>query len=70
MLDGEKGINRVTCTFNDQTLEKEYKKVKLEKNKKYIWNLMLLGHLIFLLVILDDLKQLSDMIDDESAVQI
>ena len=59
MLDGEKGINRVTCTFNDQTLEKEYKKVKLEKNKKYIWNLMILGHLIFLLVILDDLKQLG-----------
>lgn len=59
MLEGEKGINRLTCTFNDQTLEKEYKKVKLDKNKKYIWNLMLLGHLIFLLVILDDLKQLG-----------
>ena len=59
MLEGEKGINRLTCTFNDQTLEKEYKKVKLEKNKKYIWNLMILGHLIFLLVILDDLKQLG-----------
>ena len=59
MLEGEEGINRLTCTFNDETLEKEYKKVKLEKNKKYIWNLMLLGHLIFLLVILDDLKQLG-----------
>ena len=59
MLEGEEGINRLTCTFNDETLEKEYKKVKLEKNKTYIWNLMLLGHLIFLLVILDDLKQLG-----------
>ena len=59
MVEGEESINRLTCTFNDETLEKEYKKVKLEKNKKYIWNLMLLGHLIFLLVILDDLKQLG-----------
>ena len=59
MLEGEESINRLTCTFNDETLEKEYKKVKLDKNKKYIWNLMLLGHLIFLLVILDDLKQLG-----------
>ncbi len=59
MLEGEDSINRLTCTFNDENLEKEYKKVKLEKNKNYIWNLMLLGHLIFLLVILDDLKQLG-----------
>ena len=59
MLEGEESINRLTCTFNDENLEKEYKKVKLEKNKNYIWNLMLLGHLIFLLVILDDLKQLG-----------
>ena len=59
MLEGEESINRLTCTFNDEILEKEYKKVKLEKNKNYIWNLMLLGHLIFLLVILDDLKQLG-----------
>ena len=59
MLEGEESINRLTCTFNDENLEREYKKVKLEKNKNYIWNLMLLGHLIFLLVILDDLKQLG-----------
>ena len=59
MLDGEESINRLTCTFNNDTLERKYKKVKLEKNKNYIWNLMLLGHLIFLLVILDDLKQLG-----------
>ena len=59
MLEGEESINRLTCTFNDENLEKEYKKVKLEKNKNYIWNLMLLGHLIFFLVILDDLKQLG-----------
>ena len=59
MLEGEESINRLTCTFNNDNLEKEYKKVKLEKNRNYIWNLMLLGHLIFLLVILDDLKQLG-----------
>ena len=59
MLEGEESINRLTCTFNNENLEKEYKKVKLEKNRNYIWNLMLLGHLIFLLVILDDLKQLG-----------
>ena len=55
----EESINRLTCTFKDPNLEQEYKNVKLEKNKNYIWNLMLLGHLIFLLVILDDIKQLG-----------
>ena len=55
----EESINRLTCKFNDENLEKQYKELKWEKNNNYIWNLMLLGHLIFLLVILDDLKQLG-----------
>ena len=59
MTELEESINRLTCTFKDEKLEKEYKAMKLEKNKNYIWNLMLLGHLIFLLVVLDDIKQLG-----------
>ena len=59
MTELEERINRLTCTFKDEKLEKEYKAMKLEKNKNYIWNLMLLGHLIFLLVILDDIVQLG-----------
>ena len=59
MVNLEEKINRLTCKFNDEELENEYKEVKWDKNKNYIWNLMLLGHLIFLLVILDDIKQLG-----------
>ena len=59
MTELEDSINRLTCTFKDTKLEKEYQAMKLEKNKNYIWNLMLLGHLIFLLVILDDIVQLG-----------
>ena len=59
MAELEDSINRLTCTFKDENLEKKYKAIKLEKNKNYIWNLMLLGHLIFLLVVLDDIKQLG-----------
>ena len=59
MSELEEDINRLTCKFNDEKLENQYKEVKWEKNNNYIWNLMLLGHLIFLLVILDDIKQLG-----------
>ena len=37
-------------------VENKYKEMKWEKNSNYIWNLMLLGHIIFLLVIMDDVK--------------
>ena len=59
MAELEESNSRLTCTFKDDNLEKEYKAMKLEKNKNYIWNLMLLGHIIFLLVVLDDIKQLG-----------
>ena len=59
MAELEESISRLTCTFKDDNLEKKYKAMKLEKNKNYIWNLMLLGHIIFLLVVLDDIKQLG-----------
>ena len=59
MSELEEQINRVTCKFNDSNLENQYKEMKWEKNSNYIWNLMLLGHIIFLLVILDDIKQLG-----------
>ncbi len=59
MTELEENINRLTCKFNDQNLEDQYKEMKWEKNGNYIWNLMLLGHIIFLLIILDDIKQLG-----------
>ena len=59
MAELEEQINRVTCKFNEQELEDQYKEMKWEKNGNYIWNLMLLGHIIFLLIILDDIKQLG-----------
>ena len=59
MSEFEENINRLTCKFNDEKLEAKYKNVKWGKNNNYIWNLMLLGHLIFLLVIRDDINQLG-----------
>ena len=59
MSELEENINRFTCLFNDKNLEEKYKEVKWDKNNNYIWNLMLLGHLIFLLVIMDDINQLG-----------
>ena len=59
MSEFEENINRLTCKFNDGKLEAKYKSVKWKKNNNYIWNLMLLGHLIFLLVITDDINQLG-----------
>jgi len=59
MADLEENINRLTCKFNDKELENQYKEMKWEKNSNYIWNLMLLGHIIFLLIILDDINQLG-----------
>ena len=59
MADLEDNISRLTCKFNDSKLEQEYKEMKWEKNSNYIWNLMILGHIIFLLIILDDINQLG-----------
>tara|TARA_B100000686_G_scaffold33777_1_gene35389 strand:+ start:2148 stop:3473 length:1326 start_codon:yes stop_codon:yes gene_type:complete len=59
MAELEEQISRITCKFHDSELEKQYKEMKWEKNNNYIWNLMLLGHLIFLLVIMDDINQLG-----------
>ena len=56
MAELEQNINRLTCKFNDKKLENQYKEMKWGKNNNYIWNLMLLGHIIFLLVIMDDVK--------------
>ncbi|GIT16950.1 MAG: hypothetical protein CM1200mP38_6070 [Dehalococcoidia bacterium] len=56
MSELEEQISKLTCKFNDLDLENQYKEMKWEKNSNYIWNLMLLGHIIFLLVILDDVK--------------
>ena len=59
MTELEEQISRLTCTFNDGKLEEQFKKSKLEKNSNYIRNLILLGHLIFLPIILDDVNQLG-----------
>ena len=59
MAELEEQISRLTCKFVDPELEEQYKEMKWEKNSTYIWNLMILGHIIFLLIILDDLKQLG-----------
>ena len=59
MAELEENINRLTCKFNDKELENQYKETKWEKNSNYIWNLMILGHVIFLLIILDDINQLG-----------
>jgi signal transduction histidine kinase len=59
MVKLEEHIHRLTCKFNDKELENQYKEMKWEKNSNYIWNLMLLGHIIFLLIILDDINQLG-----------
>ena len=59
MTELEEQISRLTCTFNDGKLEEQFKKSKLEKNSTYIRNLILLGHLIFLPIILDDVNQLG-----------
>jgi len=59
MAELEENINRLTCKFNDEELENQYKEMKWGKNSNYIWNLMLLGHIIFLLIILDDINQLG-----------
>jgi len=59
MAELEENINRLTCKFNDEGFEEQYKEMKWGKNSNYIWNLMVLGHIIFLLIILDDLKQLG-----------
>ena len=59
MAELEEQISRLTCKFIEPNLENKYKEMKWEKNSSYIWNLMILGHIIFLLIILDDLKQLG-----------
>ena len=59
MAELEEQINRLTCTFKNENLEREYKSTKWVKNTTYIRNLIILGHIIFLLIILDDIKQLG-----------
>ncbi len=59
MSELEEQINRLTCTFKNENLEREYKSTKWVKNTTYIRNLIILGHIIFLLIILDDIKQLG-----------
>ena len=59
MAELEEQINRLTCTFKNGNLEREYKSTKWVKNTTYIRNLIILGHIIFLLIILDDIKQLG-----------
>ena len=59
MAEVEEQINRLTCSFKNENLEREYKSTKWVKNTTYIRNLIILGHIIFLLIILDDIKQLG-----------
>jgi signal transduction histidine kinase len=59
MAELEEQINRLTCSFKNENLEREYKSTKWVKNTTYIRNLIILGHIIFLLIILDDIKQLG-----------
>jgi len=70
MSELKEQINKLTCKFNDSDLENQYKEMKWEKNSNYIWNLMILGHIIFLLIILDDIKQLGGIPPIYISVQI
>ena len=59
MLEVNYKINRFTSTFQDTSVEKGFQKNKLEKYKKYIWNLIFFGHLIFIPIMLDDIRLLG-----------
>ena len=52
-------INKLSCKFNDELLEQNYSEKKWNKLDKYIRNLLIIGHLIFLMVIIDDIKKLG-----------
>ena len=60
MLDYEgAAINRYTRTFTDPELEKGYIEDRWEKNKKFIWSILVVGHILFYPIIIDDIKQLG-----------
>ena len=60
MLDYESAaINRYTRTFRDPELEKGYLEDRWEKNKKFIWTVVVVAHLLFIPIIGDDIKQLG-----------
>ena len=52
-------INRLTCTFNDIHVEREFQENKWGKYKKYIRNLIFFGQLIFIPIMLDDIRLLG-----------
>ncbi len=52
-------INRYTRTFTDSELEKGYLEDRWEKNKKFIWIVVVVAHIMFIPIIMDDIKQLG-----------
>ena len=65
MLDYESAaINRYTRTFRDPELEKGYLEDRWEKNKKFIWTVVVVAHLLFIPIIGDDIKQLGPDVSD------
>ena len=65
MLDYESAaINRYTRTFRDPELEEGYLEDRWEKNKKFIWTVVVVAHLLFIPIIGDDIKQLGPEISD------
>ncbi len=65
MLDYESAaINRYTRTFRDPELEKGYLEDRWEKNKKFIWTVVVVAHLLFIPIIGDDIKQLGPEFSD------
>ena len=65
MLDYESAaINRYTRTFRDPELEKGYLEDRWEKNKKFIWTVVVVAHILFIPIIGDDIKQLGPEVSD------
>tara|TARA_B100000886_G_scaffold202362_1_gene139755 strand:+ start:1364 stop:2728 length:1365 start_codon:yes stop_codon:yes gene_type:complete len=55
----EAAINRYTRTFIDLSLEEGYIEDRWEKNKRFIWTIVVAGHLLFYPILVDDIKQLG-----------
>ena len=55
----EAAINFYTRTFMDPDLEKGYIEDRWERNKRFIWTVLVVGHILFYPILFDDIRQLG-----------
>ena len=63
MIDYNKNIffriNKLTCKFEDKSLEREYQDFRWDKIRKYVRNLMIISEVLNMLIRVDDIRLLG-----------